>query len=92
MGLIRGIGARTTIVPGQTHYWWYTIDGGKDLGVSTAAPGFLEPDIGPNMVANNQGVQLIAGEELVTFTQYNVTIANTGGEDVAYNLNVGFFE
>ncbi len=92
MALIRGIGAKTTIAAGQTHFWWYEINGGRDLGVATAAPGFLEPDIGPNMVANNQGVQLIAGEELVTFTQYHVTITNTGNEDVAYNLNVGFFE
>jgi hypothetical protein len=92
MALIRGIGNKTTIGKGGTHYWWYTIDNGRDLGVATAAPGFLEDDIGPIMVAKDQGLEVVAGEERATTTTYHVTITNTGNEDVAYNLNVGFFE
>ncbi len=91
MALIRGIGGIVTITHEFPHFWNYFIGDGLDVGVATAAPGFVELSAGAKLVASDQAVSVTRREEASEKVQYLVTVTNPGSAPVAYTLNVGYF-
>jgi hypothetical protein len=92
MALLRSIGGLTSIAAGVTHYWWYEIDGGHDMGVTTAAVNFWDSDVNTEVTATNPGVILIpTANQDAPLTQYRIVINNLGPGIVNYNLNLGYF-
>ena len=92
MALLTSIGGLTTLAAGATNYWSYEINGGHDMGVTTAAVNFWDSDVNTEVTATNPGVVLIpTANQDAPLTQYRVLINNLGPGIVSYNLNVGYF-
>jgi hypothetical protein len=91
MALLRG-GTIVTLAPGQVHYWEYTIDNGRDVGVARAGPSVSEPSANGRLTAGDQAVAGVPGDERSSTVVYSVTVTNTGSNDMTYTLNAGFFE
>jgi hypothetical protein len=88
----RSIGGITTIAAGATHFWEYHYPpGGRDVGVTVAAPNMQQPQIDVELVATEQGVvqRQTRVEEGVPEIHYTVRIKNLGTVALGYNLNIG---